>query len=226
MPGRDPFSDDTIIAMLESAAFRSGNLLRNQAIFSGLLSFGVRVNELLRLRREELILPGGKLRRVVYFKGTKNGSTIELPFYNEFGRYYIWEHLEACRRAGFAYFGDPAFPGLFGDRPLTECRVWQIIRAAAEEIGFEGLSGTHSCRKTWAIGTYLHYVERQRNGENIEPLEQLRRDGGWKTIDAARRYIAPLLVDARQCQESLYLKVRNHFAITKGKDNQHGETHD
>jgi|GEM_PF-2859208 len=204
MPARDPFTEDQIAAMLKTNAFGIGDRLRNQTMFLSQLSFGVRISELLRLRRGDVIDGTGELRQRVTFTRTKNGSPHTVDFVNELGRDYMLRWLRHIQDHGFVLATDPVFPGHIAGKSLTRQQFNHILHRAAVEIKFPGWSGSHSCRKTWAVNTYKFYTRKNRMGEDIDPLQQLKEAGGWKTLEAAGKYIRSMLVDWRESQAALY----------------------
>jgi len=204
MPARDPLSDEQIVSMLKSKAFGTGCRLRNQAMFLAQLAFGVRIAELLRLLRGEVLDRNGELRERVTFTKTKNGRSRTVDFVHRLGREYMLRWLQYSERFGYMLDINHVFPGRVMGKSLSSRQFNNVLYAAAAEIGFTGWCSSHSCRKTWAIGTYQHYLKRYRMGENIDPLLQLKEAGGWETMDAASKYIRSMLVDWRESQASLY----------------------
>lgn len=204
MAARDPFSEREMLAIANSAAFGVGCRARNQALFFCQCAFGVRVSELLRLKRGDVLDDAGRLRERVTFAKTKNGRPITLDFVNVVGREYLTRWLETMDAHGIAMSGHWLFPGRSPGKPFGSWQYHAILRAAAKEIGFAGHCGTHSCRKTWAMQTYQYYLRQRRAGKDVDPLLQLRAAGGWETVEATSRYLASIIVDHRDSQRALY----------------------
>ena len=63
-------------------------------------------------------------------------------------------------------------------------------------------------RKTYGKAIYLHYLARQRAGENIEPLLKTMEAMGHKSVEATRRYLAFMLGNTDDAVMALYPTLR------------------
>lgn len=216
MPACQPFTESEMIDLLSSRAFASGSRLRNSALFILECATGGRICEVLGLRLRDVLDASGHLRRTVTFTHTKNGCARTVDIINPLCERFLSPWLHVLHSLGYVRRTDPLFPSPVNTgHALTPRRIHQIYTAGAMQLGLQGTYGTHSCRKTWARDTYRHYHRRQLSGELIDPLVKLQEAGGWKTIDAARRYIAFMLGDVSASQRSLYPALQERFTLPK-----------
>lgn len=205
MPARDPFSEEQMIKILKSYAFGIGDRLRNQTIFSIECSTGARINEIMKLRRKDVLNFDGSIKKIIYYTRTKNKSTIKVDFVNPLGRHFLEKWIKRMEKQGGMrtnthLFRSPVYP----QRALTIRQIQKIYLAAIRECGFRGNYGTHSCRKTWAMQTYRFYQGQRNRGEDIDPLIKLFETGRWKSFESMRHYLSFEKTGVEESQENLF----------------------
>ncbi|WP_285907676.1 tyrosine-type recombinase/integrase [Pseudodesulfovibrio pelocollis] len=198
MIGCRPFTDSEVRAM--SAGF-SGQVFeyRDRALFMLGVNSGPRVSEMLPLTIGDVVR-GGRVRRYVEVMQTKTDQTRELEL-NRDEQHALLGLIRAHHLAG--WWGREVF--LFRSRegdnqPITRARAWQIINGQARRLGYDGTIGTHTMRKTFANNMYEELARRQRAGEHVDPLVELAKAGGWKTVEAASRYLSFRREHIRACK--------------------------
>ena len=204
MASCDPWTEKEMVMILESDALARGNRDRNQCLFSLQCATGGRVSELLGLRRQDVLDDLGRIRERISFYNTKNGETRTVDLINPFPMPFLKRWLVVLEEMGYFKRNHPLFSNPTG-RAMSRTWWYKVIVKACLECELPGSNyGTHSARKTWARDTYKHYHARAMNGELIDPLLKLQEAGGWKTIEAARRYISFMLGDTKTAQKALY----------------------
>lgn len=122
-----------------------------------MLATGLRVSDVLRLRTEKL----SSQRFTVWESKTHKRKRVYL-------RRDLWERLRA--QAGEVY----VFEGAKGaDTFRTRQAVWHDVKRAARAMRIPLCVGTHSARKSYAVGQYakshdIRYVQRKLGHYNIE----------------------------------------------------------
>lgn len=205
----DPFDEKDILLILNSKAFGCGIRARNQCIFVLGCCTGARISELLGLRRADILDEIGEIRGKITFTRTKNKCPRTVPIVNHFLLPYLKAWLVAEQKLGFCLSSSPLFPSIGRGRPIGRQWILSIYKRAARECGIKKRIGTHSCRKTWAKATYEYYQKLLMKGEKLDPLVKLQEAGGWKDIDAARRYLNFMLGDVLDSHMSLYSALKH-----------------
>jgi integrase/recombinase XerD len=207
----DPFTDEQIPEIL--AAMGEGS--RNKALFALGLGTGLRVSELLQIRRKDLVDELGVLRDRVTVYHAKGDKVRTVPI-NALATPYLKDWLICQQVIGQASGKCPVFCGPSG-QAVTRKYVWQVIRAAARKAKIRpqwgGAFGTHSMRKTFARAVYLHWQERQRAGEDAEPLVKVQEALGHANIDSTRRYLNFMLGRSEEGVMALYPGLRERNKI-------------
>ena len=169
-----PFTVEQI-DLLFTAAKKSHNPKRNEAILSLLLDTGVRASELCALTVADLDLSSAK----VTVREGKGGKSRQVPFSQETRR-TLYNYLREC--GGVAR--DPLFASDRGTRAgkaLTGHSLMQLIRRLADSVGATGARySPHTFRHTFAI-MFL------RNGGNPFTLQTMLGHGD---MQMTRRYAA------------------------------------
>ena len=208
MAGMLPFNDDEIVGIIKSRAFASiGDFPeRNRAIFVTQLCLGPRINEELSLNIGDVIDRYGRIKTDIVIRGeiAKNGETRTVKAINTLLFHFLPPWLEVLSNAGYLNADAPLFPGRGRIKALSDRQVRNIYQAAIDELKIGERHSTHSCRKTWACNTYDFLCDEMRKGANIDPLDELARIGGWKTVEAARRYIADHVSRGAESQAAIY----------------------
>lgn len=216
MAACNPFTEDQMSEMLASRAFGSGSRARNQALFIMECTTGGRVGELLGLRLRDVLDANGALRSSITFTKTKNGDSRTVQVVNPLYRLFILPWLLEVRDSGNCLRTDRLFPSPRPDQSISRNRVYSIYKTAAAQLGYTGTFGTHSCRKTWARDVYRYYQRKQMQGEPVDPLLKLKEAGGWRTIEAASRYLDFMLGDTRAAQRALYPSLQAKYVGETG----------
>ncbi len=206
----DPWTENEMIQILESKTLTTANGARNMALFALACATGGRISELLSLSRSDVVDPLGRMTKKVAFTNTKNKCTRQVDLINPFPIPFLSAWLNVQQSQGFAKRSTPLFTSSTG---ATIRRDWwyKVIRRACEECRLPGHYGTHSARKTWARDTYKYYHALSMSGKLVDPLLKLQEAGGWKTIEAARRYISFMLGDTSDSQIALYPELQKKY---------------
>lgn len=149
---RRPFEADEIRKVYD--AMQGPYVLRDRALFIGLLSTGFRVSELLSLRIRD-VYEAGQILDDVYvsaqnMKGQWEGRTT--PIGQDF-KDALKPWIEELLTNGHTLDSD-----VFTSRKhcrLGYIQAWRIIREAAKRAGLVGAIGTHSCRKSFARDAHV-----------------------------------------------------------------------
>lgn len=167
----DPFSQEEIQKMLNAAkALADTSSYRAVAIVLFLLDTGVRLNELITLKLEEVDLDLGRAK--VFGKGAKE----RYVFFGRSTKRTLWRYISMARPEPAAG-SDTLFLNNNG-YPLTQRHVAHILERLSEDSGVQKLH-PHRFRRTAAI----QFV---RNGGNLLALQKLL---GHETLDMVRHYV-------------------------------------
>jgi integrase len=216
MAATDPFTEQEMLAMLNSRAFMEGNSLRNRGLFALECCTGARISEVLRLTRGDILDDSGRVREKITFTRTKNKRPRTVTITNRFLAPYLHEWLAYQQDdLGYLRAEDPLFPATGKSSPLSRTTVWKIYRKAARELGLKQRVGTHSCRKTWAKATYEYYQARRMKGENVDPLIKVKEAGGWLNLESVSRYLNFMLGDTGESQRALFAGIGEGNKIPK-----------
>jgi integrase len=217
MAACEPYTQEQMLKMVESSSFSIGDRLRNQCIFSLECATGGRANEILKLKREDIIDSFGRIREKIYFTNTKNKTTIQVDLVNQFCIFFLKKWLKKMEGKGFTLYRTPLFPSpvkaLQQKKPLSYRQVHNIYDRAHKELKLEGHYSTHSCRKTWAIETYRYYERLREEGKKVDPLLKLFATGRWKTMDAMQKYLLPLMGETKDSQENIFPELTTRFGV-------------
>jgi len=219
MAACDAWSEQEMIGLIESKAMTSGDAARNRCLFALQCATGGRISELLSVRRRDVVDSLGRLEMQVTFTDTKNGESRTVALVNPFPRPFLAAWLQRQEERGFCKGGQALFSTGSGRR-LSRWQWYRLIKRACAELRLRGHYGTHSARKTWARDTYRHYHQRQMAGELVDPLVKLQEAGGWKTLEATRRYIAFMLGDTTEAQADLYPELQQRYGSNSAQNYQ------
>jgi integrase len=202
----DPFLEGQIEPMLRAM----GNA-RDRALFALGLATGLRISELLAIRRRDVLDDSGELRRRIVSYHTKGDKKRVVPV-NELAVPYLRTWLTVQEARGLCGGAVPVFSYGRG-RPIDRTHVWRLIRGAARRSGavpaWGGSFGTHSMRKTYARAQYLYWEGRRAAGEKIEPLLKCQEALGHADIRATTHYLRFMLGDTEEGTLALYPELRN-----------------
>jgi len=170
-----PFTIQQVEALL-SAAKKSRNPRRDQAIILTLLDTGIRASELCGLAESDVELVSPRQIRVLG-KGNKRRS---VPIDKRTAR-ALWQYLEETRDERLP--GGPLFlsdRGLSAGESLTGSGLLQLIERLGKAAGIESVRcSPHSFRHSFAV-MFL------RGGGNTFTLQQIL---GHTSLDMTRRYV-------------------------------------
>jgi site-specific recombinase XerD len=151
-----PYQIELLLGVMSSSA----EGYRDMVIILALLDTGLRVNELINLKIDNVWLEEGQIK--VLGKGNKERL---VPIGKQI-RKLLWCYITQCR-------SEPARPNLDNlfltrdGRPLTKNRVDSIIKRYGKTAGFTGVRcSPHTLRHTFCI-QFL------RNGANLFSLQQM-----------------------------------------------------
>ena len=170
------------IESLLSIMNNSAESYRDIVIILTLLDTGLRVNELINLKRQNVWLEEGLIK--VLGKGDKERL---VPLGRQI-RKLLWRYISRYRP-------EPAIPNLdnlflnrYG-RPLTKNRVESIMKHYGQSAGLIGIRcSPHTLRHTFAIN-YL------RNGGDVFSLQKIL---GHSSLEMTRRYCELANVDVKK----------------------------
>lgn len=198
----DPFTEDQVPVMLRAL----GNA-RDQALFALGISTGLRVSELLAIRRRDLIDEAGQLRsRVVAYhtKGDKKRTVPICPLAEP----YLRKWLKEQERMGLERGDNPVFSYGTG-KVITRVQAWRKLNGAARRAclkpGWEGAFGTHSMRKTFAREMYLYWKRAAAAGEQVDPLIKTQEALGHGDTGTTSKYLNFMLGGIDAAVSSLFL---------------------
>ena len=167
----DPFNQEEIQKMLTAAkALADTSSLRAVAIVLFLLDTGVRLNELITLKLEEVDLDLGRAK--VFGKGSKERHV----FFGRSTKRALWRYISMARPEPAA--GSATLFLNNNGYPLAQRHVAHILERLSKDSGVQKLH-PHRFRRTAAI----QFI---RNGGNILALQKLL---GHETLDMVRHYV-------------------------------------
>lgn len=173
-------------AMLCSRYFRRREPVRNRLLLAIQGYMGPRVHEALALKVDDVFNDKGHIKSKIWFKKTKQGQKRELDIPDALHPFLIAWRARLLEQGRFSR-GTWLFVRDDG-RAFTVDQASYLYSMAHAELGIVGC-GTHSPRKLWASRIHAYWVDRQRDGEHVDPLAKTAKMGGWKSIDSCARYI-------------------------------------
>lgn len=208
----DPFVDEQIPVMLEALGG-----VRDKALFALGVSTGLRVSELLQLRRRDVIDQAGKIRTVLSVYHAKGDKKRVVPV-NPLALPYLATWLDQQERMGLTLGACPVFSRIRHGRAesVTRKYAWSLIVRTAKRAklvpGYGGAWGTHSMRKTFARATYIYWQQRAAAGAVVEPLLKVQEALGHSRLDNTRAYLAFMLAGESNRTVELYAELRAKLA--------------
>lgn len=177
---------DEFAAMLRCRAFRRTEPERNRLLLAMQAMMGPRIHEALALLMEDVFDENGQIKAKIWFKKTKQGQARESELPEALRPFLIAWRARLLEQGRFSR-GTWLFVRDDG-RAFTVDQASYLYSMAHAELGIVGC-GTHSPRKLWASRIHAYWVDRQRDGEHVDPLAKTAKMGGWKSIDSCARYI-------------------------------------
>ncbi|MBN1691320.1 MAG: tyrosine-type recombinase/integrase [Dehalococcoidia bacterium] len=164
------YTDDEIRSMINSQSRDSFIGNRNKAIIWMLYDTGIRLNELITLKLNNVNIEDGLLK--VLGKGNKERT---VPFGKNAAK-ALWHYLR-LRKDNYqeAWLSEEK-------RPLEARGVEIFFHRTGEALKLGKRCSPHTFRHTWAVNML-------RNGCNIRDLQIL---GGWSSLDMVMRYTKAL----------------------------------
>lgn len=163
-------------------AFSGRWRLRNRALLAFRIHTGYRISEALSLRRGDLIRDGRFVREITVqrrvMKGSQASRTVPMP---DALPAALRPWLDALTELGYVHRRDFVWQSQArGNRAITARQALRTETAAYEAAGFDGRYGTHTARKTFALGM------RRRLGDDWQSLSATL---GHKRIDTTQAYL-------------------------------------
>lgn len=155
MPGGcRSLTDDEIIRALP--AFTGPCELRDRAFFVVGLTTGLRVSELLSLRRAHVIKAGRFADEIrLAAKQTKGGQDAAVLPLTGFARTHLRPELAQLAEQGYRTRGCYLFQSQsLGNKPISRTSAWRVLQRMFERAGIYGKLGTHCMRKTFSRKLY------------------------------------------------------------------------
>ncbi|NPV89931.1 MAG: tyrosine-type recombinase/integrase [Firmicutes bacterium] len=119
---------------------------RNYLFFILGINTGIRADDLLNLKVEDVIDSSGQVKNYLNVSD-RNGQEISL-FLNEMVKETIKNYLEGLgdlKREQFLFASRKG-----GNRPISRVHAWHVLNDAAQRVGISSNIGTNTLRKTFA----------------------------------------------------------------------------
>lgn len=192
MKGCRPLNDAEIEA-LQGLIRRGRYGKRDLALVVLGIQTGLRISEILSLRRQDLMQPGSEIvGRVTiqrrHMKKKIEGRTILL---HEATRTALAAWLLELGRLGYIAADDFVFQAQSGgNRHISRQRAWGIIHGAARSLGMTGTIGTHSMRKTFADKVYSYFLNKAAAGNPVDAFRTTSKALGHQSINSTDKYLS------------------------------------
>lgn len=183
-----PYKESQIKAMLESQAFKKGNCLRNQTIFSLECATGVSTKDILALKICSVLDQDGHTRKAIPAFNSKTQTEITIEPVKEYHLQFLKLWLQ-YRQTLEEIEQDPRlFPSPNPNKPAVSSRqIAYVYNNAHIELEIECFHGIYSGLNTWAQDMYdcLH----KKRDRRLEPLLELYQTGRWPNFDSMMKSI-------------------------------------
>jgi integrase len=198
MRGCRPFTDDEVQELLNS--FKNSDALyakRDRAWLALGINCGFRITELLSLKIRDVsyhwkAIPYATARRNTT-KGKKEGRTLPVE---PWAQHILQEWLDELREQEEVETNWYVFLSHVGtNRSITRQWAYNILIEECSKNSIYGNIGTHSMRKTFANKMRIHYLNKFREGEKIDPQEILMQATGHKHEESLKAYLSFLHLD-------------------------------
>lgn len=153
--------------------------VRNYAMITLALNTSLRIGDLLSLRWSDVYLfEQNEFREHIQIVEQKTKKTTQI-FINKEARHALT--LLKARTSSFVEKTDYIFKSRNGEnRPISRSRAFVIVKGAAKELGFEGIIGCHSLRKTFGYQAWKKGV----------PPALIMSIYNHSSIEITKRYLA------------------------------------
>lgn len=163
-----PIEDKNMVGIIADYFLEKNE--RDYVLFMTGVYLGRRISDILQYRVRDL-----RGKDHISIQEQKTGKTILLP---------INPHLQKIYKEFFK--GKKDYEYVFRDsrskrnKPISRVRAWQILKNAAQEIGYKGSLSCHTLRKTFGYWLYVN------SGGDIVMVQELL---GHSSAAYTRRYI-------------------------------------
>ena len=196
MKGTRPLIKREICRVLPAFQGRLG--LRDRALFVTGITCGFRIQELLSLRVKDIISAGEIVERVTVEKRNTKGRiesrNVQLL---DTAREYLLDWItNGLWQRGYVSPETYLFKSEYGvNRPVSARHAHRILTRNFERNRLPGKLGTHCMRKTYAKHMYEDFVARRAAGEPIDPLPNVSKALGHKSLNSTMNYLSFMTED-------------------------------
>ena len=201
--------------MATSTAFEEKDLLRIVKYFKGAMAIrnralilfgcgtGFRINEILTLRRNDVLNKCGNYRESVtlFCSKTDKQRTIKL---NPLVIKHLDEWLKVLERNGYELKEDHVFISLHTGKPIKFITAYLILKNACRYLNIRKPYSTHSMRKYFGKNIYMFYADRRNSGEVKDPLIKAKEGLGHVNIKDTERYLNFMLGNVSEAVDHLF----------------------
>lgn len=174
-----------------SKSFTGRNAKRNLALFVLGLTTGLRINELLSLRVEDVIFESQVVNRIkVKRKGNNSYGTKSVVLMEPACNAILDWVTNGLWKRGCISPKTFLFKSEYGvNQAISTQQGYRVIVKAYKYNSLDGKLGTTAMRKSFAKYLYQHLEERRRNGESIDPLAMVSEVLGHHNLNATKAFI-------------------------------------
>lgn len=196
MKGTRPLTKREICRVLPS--FQGRLRLRDRALFVTGITCGFRIQELLSLRVKDIILAGEVVNRVTVEKRNTKGHlesrNVQLL---DTAREYLLDWItNGLWKRGYVSPETYLFKSEYGmNRPISARQAHRILTSNFERNRLPGKLGTHCMRKSYARFMYKDFQTRRAAGESIDPLPNVSKALGHKSLNSTMSYLSFMTED-------------------------------
>ena len=196
MKGARPLNKREINHILPD--FRGRNRLRDRALFTTGITCGFRIQELLSLRVKDIILAGKVVNRVTVEKRNTKGriESRNVQLLDTAREYLLAWITNGLWQRGYVSPETYLFKSEYGvNRPISARQAHRILTRNFERNRLPGKLGTHCMRKTYAKHMYEDFQARRAAGESIDPLPNVSKALGHKSLNSTMNYLSFMTED-------------------------------
>ena len=196
MKGTRPLTKREICRVLP--AFQGRLRLRDRALFVTGITCGFRIQELLSLRVKDIILAGEVVNRVTVEKRNTKGRTesrnVQLL---DTAREYLLDWItNGLWQRGYVSPETFLFKSEYGtNKAISPQHARRVLARNFERNRLPGKLGTHCMRKTYAKHMYEDFQVRRAAGESIDPLPNVSKALGHKSLNSTMSYLSFMTED-------------------------------
>lgn len=191
MKGARPLSKIEIRRILPT--FQGRLRQRDRALFVLGVTCGFRIQELLSLRVKDVILEGEVVTRVTVEKCNTKGrvESRNVQLLNIAREYLLDWITNGLWQRGYVSPKTYLFKSEYGvNRPISARHAHRVLTRTYERNRLSGRLGTHCMRKTYAKFMYEDFQARRASGESIDPLPNVSKALGHKSLNSTMSYLS------------------------------------